>query len=283
MRRSCRLLAALLLVGCASSPPPPDSAARPESGSEPSCDRVLDLHLAGDHKPAVDDGKRLEQRSVACPPHVAAAVAASRETLRAADQLVRLGLEDRDRGDVDAARTRFEEALALYPKYHWVRSLERALSSHDPELAGRLRAEAAQLRSEDRIEEALPLLERAHRLAPDAAEGAALLSELRTRVAFRHLATARHAVSEGRLDQAFEAASLAIAARPDLAAARRRVAEEARNLGLSLFSSGELVKARSLWLAALQLDRGNPTLLEYLEEVDARLESLAEIEGNNGG
>jgi tetratricopeptide (TPR) repeat protein len=242
------------------------------------CDAVVALHADGDYKPAVDAMRGLLDRGVVCSLAADAAFEAARETLGAADEFVRLGLEHRERGEQEAARRSFEEALAVYPKYYWVEALERTLTSEDEALVPDLHQKAAELRARGRIEEALAILEEAQALAPTETETAASISELRTEVAFRHLAAAKREADEGRLDQAAESVLQAIDARPVVEPARLRVVEDARNLGLSLFSAGELIKARDLWHAALALDETNPTLVQYLSEVEARLERLAAIQ-----
>ena len=51
---------------------------------------------------------------------------------------------------------------------------------------------------------------------------------------------------------------------------------------MNLFSAGELVQAKTIWQAAISLDKGNELLRQYLDEVDSRLRSLDQIKRGNG-
>ncbi len=64
---------------------------------------------------------------------------------------------------------------------------------------------------------------------------------------------------------------------PDDAHLQADVVESARLVGLSLFSKGELSRAKILWTRAFALAPRNEKLIEYLNEVDARLEGLRRI------
>lgn len=307
MRAAALLPFAFLLLGCATSAPTsapsepvgsieaietvesaePAEIAGPISPPTPdpssSCTEIVELTAAGDHKQSADAMEALRTRGIACPPEAEAAFEVSRETLRAADELTRVGLEQRDRGEISAARSSFEQALALYPRYHWVRTLVKNLPNDNSDKTRELRQRATESRSQGEFDAALELLEQALELEPDDSETSELISELKTQIAFRHLANANQAAAEGRIEEAAAQVTRAIAVRPEVPAARLRVVEDARNLGLSLFSAGELIQARDLWRSALELDDTDPTLLEYLSEVEARLDSLTMIkEAGNG-
>lgn len=299
MRRYAVLLPVLLVLACATSRPKtspaptmtPDSDPTADSaesavpvqsvdaiGSRAACAAVMELHETGDLKPAVDSMRGLRAQAISCPPKVEAAFEAAQETLRAADELARQGLEHRDRGEIGAARRNFAQALAIYPKYYWVRALENALPSHDPQRILALRRKALELCEQDRLDESLALLEQALELEPSERETIELISETKAQIALRHLSDANRAASEDRLAAAAESVIRALGTRPEVGAIRQRLVEDARNLGLSLFSAGELIEARELWKAALDVEPANSILLEYLAEVEVRLDRLATIQ-----
>lgn len=90
------------------------------------------------------------------------------------------------------------------------------------------------------------------------------------------LAESRQAQQAGNLAlaaQRLEEAALVRPARP----VRDEVVDLGRRLGLSLFSSGELKRARDVWQAVLSLDPDHEQIRQYLDEVEESLRSLDAI------
>lgn len=169
----------------------------------------------------------------------------------------------------------------VYPKYYWV---DRLIANLPPDPSGELEAlrrEASTRLDAGQPQAALQALERAAQLAPES-DLAAEATRLRTEIGDASLAQAQRAQQVGDLDLAVELATRAISVRPE-APVRDRAVDLARQLGLALYSAGELVRAEAIWRAALALDAGNELLLQYLDEVASRLQSLDQIKKGSGG
>ncbi len=302
------ICAALLVAGCASrakvAPPPfvgPEIAAEeggcvacPEADPETpeplveiappaavpdmevECRQAAGFVDAGEHKLAVESLDKVLKAGASCDDLILGAVQESQRLLAEADELARRGLDARRAGDVARARQSFRQALALYPKYYWVKKLEQDLPADFSRELGTLREAASAAEASGRYTEAIDLLEEAARLPSAGPELAEEIGRLRADLVVTRLGAARHAQRTGNLGQALTWTERALAARPD-PPLRAEVIEFARRLGLTLFSAGELVQARELWSGALALDEANAQLLQYLDEVEARLRSLDAI------
>ena len=252
-----------------------------EAAVQAGCLRAARLAAEEEHKPAVDALAALPEGGGRCGRSVLDAVAESARRLAEADALVRGGLEQRRAGDLEAARRAYREALVVYPKYYWV---DRLIANLPPDPSGELEAlrrEAATRLDAGQPQAALQALERAAQLAPES-DLAAEATRLRTEIGDASLAQAQRAQQVGDLDLAVELATRAISVRPE-APVRDRAVDLARQLGLALYSAGELVRAEAIWRAALALDAGNELLLQYLDEVASRLQSLDQIKKGSGG
>lgn len=272
-------------VGAPSTAPPP---AQPVVVSEPpvvvpemesECVQALRLFEAGEHKPAVDSLDAVLRAGASCDDDVLGAVGEAQRVLAEADAMARRGLEQRAAGEIAAARSSFREALDVYPKYYWVQKLEQDLPPDPSPALDRLRQQAAAALAAGRSEEALELLEQAAVLPVAGPELSDQIAGLRTQLTLARIEQARQAQRSGDLERAVERTERAIELRPT-APALDEVVDFARRLGLSLFSAGELVKARDLWGAALSLDQANDLLRQYLDEVEARLRTLDAIKDN---
>ena len=286
MKRLAGVLCCTALAACTGSKPPappgPERALAP--APQPSaCAAVASLAATGEHKPAVDQWPSLRYASVACNDAVLAAVERSRAALDEADAYVHRALQSKKEDDLDAARRHFDTALAICPKYYWARKLRDDL---DQIIVG----DVANLKSRGRARQAagdppgaIELLEKAAALAPGDAETAAELADLRRQLAERQLRLARSAEQRGDLTEADRRITLALEARPDNVGLRNELIAYARLLGVKFFSDGQLTLAKELWQSALSLDDANPQLLDYLHQVEERLESLTRIKPDAGG
>ncbi len=309
MRKLATLCGVLIVAGCASrgkvAPPPEPESVEPAAaearcadcppvdGAPPAvvveiappveipdmegeCQRAAGFSEAGEHKPAVESLDLVLRAGASCEASVLGAVEESQRRLAEADDLARRGLEARRQGDVAAARESFRQALAVYPRYYWVQRLEHDLPADFSSELRELREAASAELAAGRSEEALELLERAAGLPAATPEVAAEAARVRTELASARLGVALRAQRTGDLTQALAWTERALATRPE-PPLKQQVVEFARRLGLTLFSAGELVQARSVWRAALSLDESNERLIEYLDEVEARLRTLAAI------
>ncbi len=303
MRGWCAAATALFLGACASGPPiePPTAVAdqeeapcldcgelteaswptAPVEDTEIACVEAAGFAKSGEHKPAVDALAAIREGGSTCPEQVLESVAVSEQHLGRADEFAKRGLEAWREGDAASAREHFVQALEAYPKYYWVQKLIQDLAVDPAAEVSRYRERAATLRGVGRSEEALEALEEAGEVAPSDAALRAEIALLRTELGDARLGEAYRAQRAGDLARALELTVRAIDFQPDYPV-RDRLIDFARRLGLRLFSAGEFVKARGLWQAALALDVGNELLRQYIEEVDARLESLAEISKSSG-
>lgn len=272
-RRAASLALAALSAGCATSGP---EGGRDQAIAGSECARVASLAAAGEHKPAVDLFDELRAAGGGCPAPVAQAAAGSRELLGRADDQVRAALAARDAGDLAAARRRLGEALEIYPRYYWVQKLESELGQTADREVEALRERAAAELAAGRAEEAVAALERASALPGGAARVSAELVAAREALVEARLSAAYEAQRNGRLEAAVEEVRKAVAAGPD-GAARDRVVEFGLRLGQKLFAAGSLVDARAVWTAVLSLAPGDPTLRQFLEQVETRLEKLERI------
>lgn len=248
MRRGVLWLLPLAMVGCASwgeQLPAPVSDAPSVLDTLALCEEAARLSTREEHKPAVDIFTLATEAGGDCPPHVLATIDRSRHRLRQADELVRQGLAERAHGDLVAAQESFRGALAIYPKYYWVQKFER-------DLGDEISAELAHTRAVE-------------------------LDRHRSEIADSHVDQARSAQLDGALDEAVNWVGKAIQVHPTDPVVRGRVVDLARGLGLNLFSSGELMRARTLWNAALSLEPDDERLRGYLEQVEVRLRHLDEI------
>ncbi len=247
---------------------------------EAECSQAARLSAVGEHKPAVDGLETVLRAGATCPDAVMTAVKDSGRRLADADELARVGLEARKVGDIATAKESFHLALVVYPKYYWVQKLVHDLPADSLPEVQALREAAAERLSSGLPEEALELLEQAALMSSAGPEVAEEMARIRTEVAIVRLSEARRAQQTGDLSRAAERTKEALAAQPDQPVLEQ-VVDFARRLGLHLFSTGELIKARNLWDAALSLDQGNALLGQYLEEVNARLRNLDAIKDPN--
>ena len=98
----------------------------------------------------------------------------------------------------------------------------------------------------------------------------------------QRFSVAREAEQKGDLDVAAGHARYVLElSRPD-DATTPDVVEFSRLLGVKLLSAGQLIKAKDIWGVAYACDPENDKLANYLKEVDARLESLKKIRGEDG-
>ena len=239
---------------------------------EALCDRVAQLAADGQLKPAVEEMKSLLDQNIDCPEDVLAAVKHSNEVLADADDHIRSALEKRRQGDLLGARAGLATALDLYPKYYWADKLQRDVTQRIEASAAR---EARQ--REDRPEPAISAPEPPLLAAEEEAREISEVERNSVMLAERRLSLARYEEQRGNLDEAESLIVLALGSGtsdPDL---QTELIESARLVGLSLFSAGELTRARNLWTRALALDEGNDKLIEYLAEVEERLEGLQRI------
>lgn len=158
-----------------------------------------------------------------------------------------------------------------------VRQSERRLSKADEfaraGLDARDRGDIATARESFRLAlAAYPQYYWVQKLAADL-EGGSLATAERTE---ELLAESRNAQQAGNLVLAARKLQDAVEARPP-----RNVFDEivdlGRRLGLALFSSGELKRARDLWQAVLSLDPENELIRRYLDEVEESLRNLDAI------
>jgi len=170
------------------------------------CRQILNSSLMGEHKAAVDALAELAGKGQSCPDDVYSAVEVSRYTLNRADSLVKKAFDEKRKGNLPEARENLTKALAVYPKYYWVKKL---LSVVDRSIALRVEAlmeEAQYLEAQNDLEGALDRLNMALVLLPDKPElkaGAARLeSEIQTgrlhRMAEKSLEKARFYLEQKR-------------------------------------------------------------------------------------
>jgi tetratricopeptide (TPR) repeat protein len=193
-------------------------------------------------------------------------------------------------GDLDGALKRVSEARVLAPG-------DKALKAETDKLQaamGRARKEndikkvldqADQHMKAGRFEDAERVLtegDASTRLGPRGQEMLDQVARRRTGLIDQRFSVAREAEQRGDLDVAAGHARYVLElSRPD-DATTPDVVEFSRLLGVKLFSAGQLVKARDIWEVAHACDPGNDKLANYLKEVDARLESLEKIRGEDG-
>lgn len=231
MRLTALLWPVVALAGCATSgvvdPPAFDTKA--------ACAEAARLSGAGEHQPAVDALRAVQEVGATCSRPILAALEESERRLSEADDWARAGLEARKRGDLATAGESFRRALEAYPKYYWVRKLARSLEVD---------------------------------------------ARATTALALSKLEESRTAQQAGNLSLAITKLEEAIEARPE-PPVRADVVDLGRRLGLSLFSSGELGRARDLWQATLALDPDNQQIRRYLEEVERSLRNLEAIKDDD--
>ncbi len=134
------------------------------------CGQILDYSLMGEHKAAVDASTELTEKGQTCPDEVRSAVETSRYTLNRADSLVKKAFEEKRKGNLPEARENLTKALAVYPKYYWVKKLINVV---DRSIALRVEAlmeEAQYLETQGDLEGALDRLRQALGLLPDQPE-----------------------------------------------------------------------------------------------------------------
>ncbi|MDF1534904.1 MAG: hypothetical protein P1S46_00190 [bacterium] len=194
-------------------------------------------------------------------------------------------------GDLDGALKRIGEAQALAPDDKALQAeadrLQVAMGEARQELDVRkVLAQAEEHMKAGRFDDAEKLLTESGASTSLGTRGEEMLEQVGRRrldlVAQRFL-VAREAEQKGDIDVAAgHVRYVLVLSRPD-DGTTPEVVEFARLLGVKLFSAGKLVKARDVWEAAYDLDPGNKKLGTYLKEVDARLESLERIKGEDGG
>lgn len=282
MRRLAALITAAVLAGCAGGgqppvvPPPPEIES-PAARIDARCERIAALAAGGEHKPATEEMAAVRDAGLSCPPAVETAAAESRRRLEEADALLLAGRERRAAGELAAARDAMRGALSVYPDYHWATKLLGDVEEELEERLSSLKAQAAERQQAGDLGGALELLEEAARLEPESAELASGLRSHQRRVVERSLDGARAAEERRELDEAARLALRALDIRPAEPDLRLRVLEYAERLGLALFSDGALARAKEVWQRALDLDQANPKLLDYLDQVQQRLDKLEQI------
>lgn len=134
------------------------------------CRQIMNYSVTGEHKAAVDAFAELAIKEQVCSEEVQSAVEISRYTLNRADSLVRKAFEEKRKGNLPEARENLTKALAVYPKYYWVKKL---LSVVDRSIELRVEAlmeEAQYLESQGDLEGALDSLQQALILLPNKPE-----------------------------------------------------------------------------------------------------------------
>lgn len=189
------------------------------------------------------------------------------------------------RGEPDNALARIRDALKLSPADGKLVSeaarLERLIADAQTERDARgILARAGDLLEEGRYDEAQRLLTAEGAPEMLGAGGQEMLAEVDRR---------RRAEIDGRFAEAVEmekSGDLEAAASTMLHVLGLSQASDgsagdivnfARILGMKFYSAGELSRAKELWTGALDLDPGNQKLQGYLQEVQARLDSLDRI------
>ncbi len=153
------VLGPFALTGCAHLPTWVDG------NSE--CRQIQNLSSTGEHKAAVDASAALAEKGQSCSEEVQNAVENSRSTLNRADSLVKQAFKEKRKGNLVGARENLTRALAVYPRYYWVKKL---LSIVDRSIALRVEAlmdEAQYLEAQKDIEGALARLHQALALLPN--------------------------------------------------------------------------------------------------------------------
>ena len=134
----------------------------------------------------------------------------------------------------------------------------------------------------DEAEKILTQGDAPERLGSRGAEMQGEIARRRTGLIDQRFSVAREAEQKSDIDVAAGHACYVLElSRPD-DPTTPEVVEFARLLGVKLYSAGKLIRARELWGAAYDLDPGNDKLATYLKEVNARLESLEKIKGDDG-
>lgn len=134
----------------------------------------------------------------------------------------------------------------------------------------------------DEAEKILTQGDAPERLGSRGAEMQGEIARRRTGLIDQRFSVAREAEQKSDIDVAAGHACYVLElSRPD-DPTTPEVVEFARLLGVKLYSAGKLIRARELWGAAYDLDPGNDKLATYLKEVNARLESLEKIRGDDG-
>jgi tetratricopeptide (TPR) repeat protein len=193
-------------------------------------------------------------------------------------------------GDLSGALKRIGEALSLSPG--------------DPSLQAELNrlqaaSEKAQMELElttvvgkvqeymnaGRFDEAEGILRSkdvARQLGPRGDEMLKQVAKSRSRLINQRYSVARETEQKGEIEVAAGHASYVLELSRPNDPFTPEVVEFARLLGVKLFSAGKLVRAKEVWSAAYDLDPENEKLDNYLNEVNARLESLEKIKGDEG-
>ena len=131
------------------------------------CRQIQNLSSTGEHKAAVDASVALAEKGQSCSEEIQNAVENSRSTLNRADSLVKKAFEEKRKGNLAGARENLTKALAVYPRYYWVKKL---LGVVDRSLALRvegLMEEAQYLEAQSDLEGARDRLYQALALLPD--------------------------------------------------------------------------------------------------------------------
>ncbi len=193
-------------------------------------------------------------------------------------------------GDLVGALDRVREARALAPGDNALEAetvrLQAAMAKARMELdIKRVLDQAVVHMKAGRFEDAEKVLTEGDASTRLGSRGREMLDQVvrrRSRLIDQRFSVAREAEQKGDLDVAAGHARYVLElSRPD-DATTPDVVEFSRLLGVKLFSAGQLVKARDIWGAAYARDPKNDKLANYLKEVDARLESLEKIRGEDG-
>ena len=189
------------------------------------------------------------------------------------------------RGDIEGALSRIQNAMKLAPedkrlKSEAARLAQQSVKAKEEQSVTALLDEAEKHLENGRIDEAHRVLtdgDSSGRLGIKGKELLAVVEKRRREQIRQRFDVAVEMEKKGDLETAaghtLYILELSNPGEPDSA----QIVEFARLLGMKLYSTGKLSKAKELWEKALVIDPGNQKLTSYLKEVGTRLDNLDRI------